>query len=151
MKSKNFIVSEIKIRYRPRRISNRPAITTSKDAADILHQLFKRDILAVQEQFIILYLDHSNNIIGAYCLSYGGITATVVDIRLILAVGLKSACTKLILAHNHPSGNLTASKADIDITKKIKEAGQIMDIQVLDHLIISPKGGYLSLADEGHL
>ena len=79
----------------------------------------------------------------------GGITGTVADIRLILAVALKSAATGIVLAHNHPSGNVKPSAADLELTKKIKDAAAVMDIRLLDHIIISPWGEYFSFADEG--
>ena len=86
--------------------------------------------------------------IGSYELSKGGITATIADIRIILSVALKTLATGLILAHNHPSGNLKPSEADVNLTNKIKEAAKLMDIQVLDHLILAD-GGYYSFSDEG--
>jgi len=151
MRKRDFIVSEIKIRYNPRRIEHPPVATSAAETANILLHFFRKELISVQEQFIVLYLDQSNKVIGAYCLSYGGITGTVADIRLILAVALKAASTQVILAHNHPSGNLYPSTSDKELTKKIKEAGTYMDIKVLDHLIIAPSGAYYSFADEGLL
>jgi DNA repair protein RadC len=82
-------------------------------------------------------------------LSRGGITGTVADPRLVLSVALKTAATAIVLAHNHPSGNLQASKADEEITQKIKKACEYLDIKVLDHLILVPEGKYLSFTEEG--
>lgn len=87
--------------------------------------------------------------LGVYPLSTGGITGTMVDIRLILSVALKEAATGIILAHNHPSGNLQPSSADRDLTAKIKDACKYFDISLLDHLIIAPDRKYYSFADEG--
>lgn len=99
-----------------------------------------------------MYLNRSNAILGLYRTSTGGITGTVADLRLILSVALKIAATGLILAHNHPSGNLTPSRADIDLTRKIKEAACLMDILLLDHLILDNTGqGCYSFAEEGLL
>jgi DNA repair protein RadC len=86
-------------------------------------------------------------VIGSYQLSKGGITGTIADVRLILSVALKTLASGLILAHNHPSGNLKPSEADVSLTNKIKEAAKLMDIQVLDHIILSDCG-YFSFADE---
>jgi DNA repair protein RadC len=83
-------------------------------------------------------------------MSTGGITGTVVDIRLLLSVALKTAATGIILAHNHPSGNLKPSEADKELTNKIKKASEYMDIKLLDHLIIS-SDSYLSFSEQGHL
>jgi len=151
MATKLFTVQEIKIRYRPRKLEHLPAITSSQACAEILLQFFNKDTIALQEEFIVLYLDRACNIIGVHCLSYGGITGTVADIRLILGVALKAACTQLIMAHNHPSGNLQPSSADKELTRKVKEAGTFMDIKVLDHIIITPSRRYTSFADEGLL
>ena len=86
--------------------------------------------------------------IGSYQLSKGGITGTIADVRLILSVALKTLATGLILAHNHPSGNLKPSEADIQLTQKVKDAAKLMDIEVLDHMILS-SNGYFSFTDDG--
>lgn len=82
-------------------------------------------------------------------ISKGGITSTAVDLRVVFAAALKARATAIILSHCHPSGNLKPSRADIELTKKFDQAGKILDIQILDHLILSPEGGYYSFADEG--
>ena len=86
--------------------------------------------------------------IDSYQLSKGGITGTIADVRLILSVALKTLATGLILAHNHPSGNLKPSEADIQLTQKVKDAAKLMDIEVLDHMILS-SNGYFSFTDDG--
>ena len=96
----------------------------------------------------MLYLNNSNKVIYKAQLSKGGITGTVVDIRIIFKLAFEQNATGLILSHNHPSGKLMASDADLKITKRIKEAGQTLEIQVLDHIIIT-ENGYLSFQDEG--
>lgn len=122
-------------------------VSTSKEAYEVLKNCFDDDTFFLQEQFIILLLNQSNKIIGFHPLSAGGITSTVVDLRLIFATAIKSLATGIILAHNHPSGNLKASEADKHITKKIKQAGDLLDIKLIDHLIITSES-YLSFADE---
>lgn len=102
------------------------------------------------EEFWILYLNYSNKVITKSQLSKGGITGTVVDIRIVFKIALEQNATSIILSHNHPSGKLQPSDADITITKKIKMAGQQLDIPVLDHLIITEKGFY-SFNDNGIL
>ena len=144
-------VSEIKVSYRPIR-KEKVCITTSCDAAKLFNQFFPADTKQLQERFMVLYLNRSNTVIGIYPVSVGGITGTIADVRLILAVALKAAAVSLILAHNHPSGNLKPSRVDEDLTSKIKEAAQYMDIKVLDHLILGMnEGDYYSFADEGLL
>lgn len=88
---------------------------------------------------------------GVYPMSMGGITGTVVDIRLLLSVALKTAATGIILAHNHPSGNLKPSEADKELTNKIKKASEYMDIKLLDYLVIVPESKYLCFTEEGLL
>jgi len=94
-----------------------------------------------------LYLNQSNRLLKKKCLSKGGISQTVVDVRLALKVALELGATAMILAHNHPSGNLTPSKQDLEITQKITKAAATFDILILDHLIVSEKR-YFSFKDE---
>ena len=84
---------------------------------------------------------------GMCPISKGGVSGTVVDLKIIFATALKGRASAIILAHNHPSANLNPSQADIDLTKKIGKAGRLLDINVLDHLILSPEGEYYSFAD----
>jgi DNA repair protein RadC len=143
-------ISEITISYRPsRRLLEMPILNSSTSTYKLVRSLFPEDQVTLQEQFIILYLNRSNRIIGCYRHTVGGITGTVADIRLILAVALKCTATGIVLAHNHPSGNVKPSAADLELTRKIREAATLMDIRLLDHIIISPWGEYLSFADEG--
>lgn len=102
------------------------------------------------EEFWVLYLNNSNAIIDKMQLSKGGITGTLVDTRLLFKKAMELTTTAIILAHNHPSGTLKPSKADKDLTSKIKQAGVTLDIKVLDHLIITEKA-YFSFADSGEI
>jgi len=102
------------------------------------------------EEFWIIYVNNSNKVIQKNQLSKGGITGTLVDVRLVLKSALEVGATGLILSHNHPSGTLKPSEADIKITQKLKHAAQSLDIKVLDHLIITEKA-YFSFADESLL
>lgn len=142
------LVAEIEVSYRPA-ISNKPIIKSSLDVYEVLKQFFPENLIALKEVFVVVYLNRCNRVIGVYELSSGGITGTVVDIRLVLGIALKVVATSIILAHNHPSGNLKPSRADELLTNKIKQAALYMDIQVSDHLILSSIEGYYSFADEG--
>lgn len=102
------------------------------------------------EEFWILYLNNANKIIEQYQISKGGITGTLVDVRLTLRKALEVGAVSLILAHNHPSGNLNPSEADKQLTKKLKAAAESLDIKILDHIIVTEKS-YFSFADEGLL
>jgi DNA repair protein RadC len=120
-------------------------IKCSKDVADIFQPLLA-DLL--HEEFWILFLNRSNRVIARMKLSQGGISGTVTDVRMIMKRAVEYLSSGIIICHNHPSGNLNPSESDSKITQKIKEAGNLLDIQLLDHLIISDKD-YFSFADNG--
>lgn len=122
-----------------------PQIKCSKDVSDIFQPLLA-DL--AHEEFWILFLNRSNRVINRMKLSQGGISGTVTDVRLVMKRAIEYLASGIILCHNHPSGNLNPSESDSNITRKIKEAGNLMDIQLLDHLIISDKD-YYSFADNG--
>jgi DNA repair protein RadC len=122
-------------------------ISSSKSAFDIIHPIIGE---LPHEEFWILYLNNSNKVIYKAQLSKGGITGTVVDLRIVFKTAFEQNAVNLILCHNHPSGILQASDADRQITKKLKEAGKMLDINVIDHLIVT-NTGYLSFADDGIL
>lgn len=144
-------VAEIEVSYRPA-ISNKPIIKSSLDAYHILKEFAPLDTIAFQEHFNVLYLNRASRVIGVYRLSKGGITGTVADTRIILAVALKVAATAIILSHNHPSGNLKPSRFDEELTQRIKQAASFMEIAVSDHIIFIPEEGkYYSFADEAML
>lgn len=129
-----------------------PRITNSTDAFRIFREFIPNETIQLQEHFLAMYLNRANMVLGIYHVSIGGITGTVADIRLILGVALKSAAVGIILSHNHPSGNLKPSKADLEMTIRVKEAAVLMDIQLLDHLILAPTNEeFYSFADEGVL
>jgi DNA repair protein RadC len=120
-------------------------IKCSKDVADIFQPLLS-DLL--HEEFWILFLNRSNRVINRMKLSQGGISGTVTDVRMVMKKAIEVLASGIIVCHNHPSGNLSPSESDNKITQKIKEAGNLLDIQLLDHLIISDKD-YYSFADNG--
>ena len=123
-------------------------IKTSVDCYKALKMFFDEDTIELTETFIAIYLNRSNNTIGWMKVSSGGITGTIVDQRIVLGTALKAAATAIILAHNHPSGNLQPSQSDIDLTTRMKAAATYMDITIIDHLIVTDEN-YYSFADEG--
>jgi DNA repair protein RadC len=143
-------ISEIKLYYKPRKVTM-PKISCSEDAYNQALKFFDKNTIAVQEQFIVLYLNRANLVLGGHKMFTGGLTGTVADIRLILGIALKACASSIIISHNHPSGNLKPSGADQELTNKLKEAGKLMDINILDHIILSPEGTFYSFADEGFL
>lgn len=144
-------VAEVELVYRSKvKASMRPLVSSSADIHKILLQLWNPGKLEMVEEFKVIFLNRANRILGVMDVSSGGITGTVADPRIILAAAVKSCAVNLILAHNHPSGNLKPSRADEQLTTKIKEAAKFLDMTVLDHVIISSEG-YYSFADEGLL
>ena len=141
-------IAEIEVSYHPA-ISNKPVITTSSDVFNGLIEFFSPETISLQEQFVVMYINRANRVLGVYKLSQGGITGTVADTRLILGTALKVAATGIILAHNHPSGNLRPSYQDEELTKRINEACKLLDSKLMDHLIISPEREFYSMAEEG--
>ncbi len=120
-------------------------IKSSHDVAGIFQPLLS-DLS--HEEFWVLFLNRSNKVIDRMKISQGGISGTVTDIRIIMKKAVENLASGIIVCHNHPSGNLTPSDSDTNITRKIKDAGNLMDIQLLDHLIISDRD-YYSFADNG--
>ena len=146
-------VSEIDIVYKKKatcKASQRPMISRSDDGYKVCLHYWNQDKIDLLEEFKVLFLNRANRVLQILPISQGGITGTVADPRLILACAIKVAACSMILVHNHPSGNLKPSRADEELTTKIKEAAKYFDIKVLDHLIITSEG-YYSFADEGLL
>lgn len=123
-------------------------ITSSGEIADVLKLIHAKEGNDFQEHFYCLFLNRCNRITGYYFASMGGVAGTVADPRLIIKTAALADCCSMILCHNHPSGSLIPSRADEDLTRKIKEACKYFDITVLDHVIISEEG-YYSFADDG--
>ncbi len=142
-------VSEIKVSYSNKNQS-KVKVTNSKIIYDLIINHWDLDIIEYQEEVKIILLNRSNIVLGIYEMSKGGITGSVVDIRIILGVALKCGASSIILIHNHPSAKLVPSEADKNITQKLKQACEIIDIALLDHLIIS-KDGYYSFVENGQL
>jgi len=125
----------------------KPTITSSKDGANLMQPIIG-DL--EHEEFWVLFLNNANKVVAKSQISKGGLTATIVDIRLVFKSALELFSVGIIVCHNHPSGKLQPSNADKNLTQRIKEAGITLDIKLLDHLIITKKA-YFSFADEGLL
>lgn len=142
-------ISEIRVSYSNNK-KDRLKITNSKQSYDILMVCWNKATLELQEEFKVLLLNRSNQVLGIYPLSKGGTASTVVDAKLVFSVALKCNASSIIIAHNHPSGNLNPSEADKSITEKLKKAGKYLEITLLDHLIVT-KDDFFSFNDNGLL
>lgn len=144
-------IAEIQISYSSRIAKKyRIKITGSKSAYKSLLNSWNQDLIEIQEEFKILLLNNSNEVLGIQSLSKGSTNGVVVDLKLLFATALKACASSIIIAHNHPSGNLKPSNTDLELTKKIMNSCKFLDIKLLDHLIITQED-YTSLADEGLL
>jgi DNA repair protein RadC len=149
MKDKITMAAEIKVKYHPA-ISKRPTIICPIDAYVLFLPYFSDDTISLQEEFLVMFLNRANKVLGIHHHSKGSIKGTIVDIRLILSIALKVSASGIMLCHNHPSGTLKPSRQDIELTRRMKEAGALMEINILDHLIVSPeKDKFFSMTDEG--
>lgn len=149
MQKSIFMLSEIQLSYNPVVLpSQRPQIKSSEDSYLQFLSFLDQTQLSIKEESAVLYVNRNNRIIGGYKLSSGGFSGTVVDPRLVLGIALKCLATGILLAHSHPSGCLTPSNADCELTCRLGKAAKLMDISLLDHLIIT-QDGYLSMADQG--
>lgn len=124
-------------------------ISCSRDCSEVATRFWDMDEMPIIEHAYALYLDRSNTPVCFACISIGGMAGTVVDPKVVFSHALLCAAHSVVLFHNHPSNNLNPSQADRDMTRKMVAAGRVLDITVLDHLILTPNGGYLSFADEG--
>ncbi len=144
-------VAEIELVYKTKvKASERPQIKTSSDAYQVLKQSWDENKIEFVEQFKVMLLNRANKVLGIYELSTGGISGTVADIRLIFAASIKCNASSIVLAHNHPSSNTKPSDADTLLTHRIKEAGKLLDIKVIDHIIVTIES-YYSFADQGEI
>lgn len=148
---KKNIVKEIELYY-PNVVEQPPVfIRNSIDASQVVFSVFNKNQLNIREVFVVIYLNRANQVLGSSCEFKGGITGVVVDPRLIFSIALKCLAVSIVVAHNHPSGNLKPSSEDEFLTNKIKDIGNLLDIQLLDHLIVNNKGEYYSFMDNGNI
>jgi DNA repair protein RadC len=142
-------ISEIEIIYRPQKYSI-DKVMNSQQAEVVFRDFWDMGTIEYFEEFKVMYLNRGNQVLGIYTHSKGGLVGAICDIRMIFQAALKANAHTIIVAHNHPSGNLEPSQADKDITRKIKEAGKVLEIPITDHLILT-HCSYLSFADNGYL
>ena len=145
----DYTVGEVELSYKPK-FKNLHKIVSSEDAYKYLLPTYKEGTICYKEYFKVLFLNQANQVLGYTLISEGGITETSVDVRVILQAALLTNSMALVLAHNHPSGNLRPSRQDMEITKQVKEAAKLIRITVIDHLILTDTG-YYSFSDEGQL
>lgn len=144
-------LAEVKLSYVTNvKDSDRPKITCSDDAAEILRTVFDPETIELQESAVILLINRANKLIGWYNCSVGGSTQTIMEVKFIVLAAILSTANQIILSHNHPSGNLTPSTHDVKLTKQIKDAANLFDIAVIDHIIMTAES-YHSMADEGEI
>ena len=153
MKAQNlnplFQVSEIQVSYQPKfKVSECPKVSSSREAYRVLISNWDIQRIYFQEQFYVLMLNMSGRVIGIALISTGGKAATIADPKIIFSIALKVQATSIILAHNHPSENLKPSQADLNLTRRMVEAGKMLELPVIDHLIVTADRFY-SFGDEG--
>ena len=140
-------VSEVSISYSHEvPVASRETMCGSHQSAEMFRPYFAD--MELRERFFVMLLNQAQHVLGICLISVGGISATIADVRLILATALKAHATQIIVAHNHPSGNLNPSEADRSLTQQLKTACTYMDIRLLDHVILT-KDAYYSFADNG--
>ncbi|WP_373523796.1 RadC family protein [Aquiflexum sp.] len=144
-------VAEIQLTYRSKvSLSQCPKITCSRQAYSVLLEGWDKDKIEFVEQFKVMVLNKANRVIGVLLLGTGSVAGVTVDVKLIMFTAMKSNASGIIISHNHPSGNLMPSNQDKLLTQKVKEAGNILDLPLLDHIIVTQEG-YFSFSDEGLL
>ncbi len=145
----DYKVAEVELTYKPQ-VKNKYKVMSAKDAYSILLPTFKDGTITYREYFKVLFLNNACDLLGYTLISQGGLTNTMADVRIILQAALLTNATSIILAHNHPSGNLKPSREDIALTENIKKAAQLLCISVIDHIIMS-EDSYYSFSDEGRI
>lgn len=142
-------VAEIELIYKPQvKASERPKIQTPKEVYNIFLNHWEINKIELREEFKIMLFNRCNRVLGIVPISIGGVSGTVVDLKLVFSAALLANASAIILAHNHPSGNLKPSEVDTILTKKLKSAGELLEIAVLDHFILTSEG-YYSFSEEG--
>jgi len=148
MVQEQFKVAEVQVSYKPDyNITERPKITSSQQTYCLLKQQWHMGRIAFLEEFKMILLNRSNHVLGIVDISMGGVNGTYVDPKVVFAIALKDNASGIILTHNHPSGSIRPSEADIKLTKRLLECGKLLDINVWDHIILS-KNSYYSFADD---
>ncbi len=145
-------IREVKLSYvkeHPLSEVNKAKIRSSTESAKVLRSIWEDDLDMIERAYV-LFLNNANQVQTVSMISMGGLMGTVVDLRIIFATALNCLATGIVLAHNHPSGSLNPSQSDIQLTKRVQEAGKVLDINLLDHIILT-EDSYYSFADDGRL
>jgi len=143
-------ITFVKLRYESKvKPSDRPKVNCSNDAYQLFINNWDWETITHIETMKLMLLNRANRVMGITNLSTGGTNGCIIDVKVIFQYAILANASSIILAHNHPSGSLKPSDADIAVTKKVHEAGKLFDIRLLDHLIITPDDRYYSLSDEG--
>ncbi len=149
METKNMKVAEVQLSYKSTvKASERPQINTSEDVHRVLQANWNYEIIEFIEEFKIILLNRANRVLGIVPISVGGTAGTIADPKVIFVSALKCNAASIILVHNHPSSNLKPSHSDIELTKRLRNAGQFLDLPIIEHIILT-KDAYFSFADEG--
>jgi DNA repair protein RadC len=146
----NIQIREVQVSYQPLK-GKLFQVKSADNAFKYFSRAYDEGTIGLCEEFMVLLLNRANRVMGCLRLSKGGLTGTVVDLRILFGTALKAMASSIVIAHNHPSGNLKPSDADRELTSQIKQAGKLLDITLLDHLILGTEGDYASFADEGWL
>lgn len=151
MKTTTTYLNELSITYNKKLFSN-TTINNSNTTEKLIREIYEQTSseIELKEYFFIILLNRANEVIGYHKLSEGGICATLVDIRIAFATALKSLAVGMIMVHNHPSGNLKPSEQDLKLTRDFKAAGELLEVKVFDHIILT-SGSYYSFIDEGKM
>jgi DNA repair protein RadC len=145
-----FKIEEVELIYKTKvKPSERIKVVSSKDVVKVFKSIYDVNKIELQEMFYVMLLNNANKVLGVAHISTGSTTACVVDIKSIFSTAIKANASAIVICHNHPSGNLTPSDVDKQLTKRVKEAGKLLDIAVLDSVIISSEENYFSFADDG--
>lgn len=151
LKPEWFKAAELELVYKTKvKPSQRPQISSSGDIFRLFRRTWSEEKIEMVEEFKVAFLNRANRVLGVLEVSTGGITCCIADPRIILAAALKINAVNIVLCHNHPSGSTRPSRADEQLTAKVKEAARWLDMDVLDHIIITDEE-YYSFADEGML
>jgi DNA repair protein RadC len=144
------VVPEVKVKINRGKRTAADQITSIKDAVDILRRWITKNKIETQEYFIVMYLDRGNKVLGVYLNTIGTMTSVMIDTKLVIATGLQLGAESIIICHNHPSGTLSPSNADLSFTKDFVRASNLLGMRVNDHIIIT-KDGYYSFAQNGKI
>lgn len=150
LQSQTFSFGEVELSYKRKQASTFKTIKSSDDAITCIRKIFPVNQINYREHMFVLFMNMKNEIIGYHLNSVGGVSQTIIDIRIIMQGALLSNAVGILLCHNHPSGNLKPSEQDKRLTQKIIKAGKLLDINVLDHVIITENSHY-SFADHGEI